>query len=226
MGKLEDLRDSTTEEGGRSMFTRENIVIVILSILLAACVIAAFSFYTSNRDMKQTLQACEKRLSEQDKKVAELTEVQMKQMKSTYDTLVSDLKDQIQKQEVTIKEFHEALSLNFIDRILFEFGKADLTPEGEKILKKVGEALKNIKGKKIRVTGHTDPVPIHPDYQSINSLPIGNSLLHGLHPWSGIFKKKLVWIPRIWKRSVVPSINLKPVMTPKKGVPGTEGLRF
>jgi flagellar motor protein MotB len=164
MGKLEDLKDSMTEEGGRSMFTRENIVIVILSILLAACVIAAFSFYTSNRDMKQTLQACEKRLSEQDKKVAELTEVQVKQMKSTYDTLVSDLKDQIQKQEVTIKEFHEALSLNFIDRILFEFGKADLTPEGEKILKKVGEALKNIKGKKIRVTGHTDPIPIHPDY--------------------------------------------------------------
>lgn len=147
------------------MVTRESIMMTILSILLAVCAIAGFFFYTSNRDTQQALQACEKRLSEQDKKVAELTEVQVKQMKSTYDTLVSDLKDQIQKQEVTIKEFHEALSLNFVDRILFEFGKADLTPEGEKILKKVGEALKNIKGKKIRVTGHTDPIPIRRDYQ-------------------------------------------------------------
>ena len=147
------------------MVTRESIMMTILSILLAVCAIAGFFFYTSNRDTQQALQACEKKLSEQDKKVAELTEVQAQQMKSTYDTLVSDLKDQIQKQEVSIKEFHEALSLNFVDRILFEFGKADLTPEGEKILKKVGEALKNIKGKKIRVTGHTDPIPIRPDYQ-------------------------------------------------------------
>ena len=164
MGKLDDSQDSMTEEGGKSMFTRENIVIIILSVLLAASIIAGFSFYTSNRNMKQALQACEKRLLEQDKKVAELSDAQMKQMKTTHEALVSGLKEQIQKQEVTIKESQESLSLNFIDRILFEFGKADLTPEGEKILKKVGEALKNIKGKKIRVSGHTDNVPIRPDY--------------------------------------------------------------
>jgi chemotaxis protein MotB len=146
------------------MFTKQNIAIMILSVLLAASIIAILSFSASNKNVKQSLQACEKNLSEQNQKVAEITEAQIKQMKSTHDKLVSDLKDQIQKQEVTIKESQESLSLNFVDRILFEFGKADLTPEGEKILKKVGEALKNIKGKKIRVTGHTDPVPIRPDY--------------------------------------------------------------
>ena len=146
------------------MFTKQNIAIMILSVLLGASIIAILSFSASYKNVKQSLQACEKNLSEQNQKVAEITEAQIKQMKSTHDKLVSDLKDQIQKQEVTIKESLESLSLNFIDRILFEFGKADLTPEGEKILKKVGEALKNIKGKKIRVTGHTDNVPIHPDY--------------------------------------------------------------
>lgn len=146
------------------MFTKQNIAIMILSVLLAASIIAILSFSASYKNVKQSLQACEKNLSEQNQKVAEITEAQIKQMKSTHDKLVIDLKDQIQKQEVTIKESQESLSLNFIDRILFEFGKADLTPEGEKILKKVGEALKNIKGKKIRVTGHTDNVPIHPDY--------------------------------------------------------------
>jgi len=146
------------------MFTKQNIAIMILSVLLAASIIAILSFSASYKNVKQSLQVCEKNLSEQNQKVAEITEAQIKQMKSTHDKLVSDLKDQIQKQEVTIKESQESLSLNFVDRILFEFGKADLTPEGEKILKKVGEALKNIKGKKIRVTGHTDNVPIHPDY--------------------------------------------------------------
>jgi chemotaxis protein MotB len=146
------------------MFTKQNIAIIILAILLAASIITILSLSASYKNVKQSLQACEKNLSEQNQKVAQMAEGQMKQMKSTYDTLVSDLKDQIQKQEVTIKEFQESLSLNFIDRILFEFGKADLTPEGEKVLKKVGDALKNIKGKKVRVTGHTDPVPIRPDY--------------------------------------------------------------
>ena len=146
------------------MFTKQNIAITLLAILLAAAIITVILLFASYKNVKQSLQACEKNLSQQDQKMAQLAEAQMKQMKSTHDALVSDLKDQIQKQEVTIKEFQESLSLNFVDRILFEFGKADLTPEGEKVLKKVGEALKSIKEKKIRVTGHTDNVPIRPDF--------------------------------------------------------------
>jgi len=146
------------------MFTKQNIAILILAVLLAASIITILSLSASYKNVKQSLQVCEKNLSEQEQKVAQRTEAEMKQMKSAHDKLVSELKDQIQKQEVTIKESQESLSLNFVDRILFEFGKADLTPEGEKVLKKVGEALKSMKGKKIRVTGHTDNVPIHPDY--------------------------------------------------------------
>jgi flagellar motor protein MotB len=148
------------------MFTKQNIAITILAGLLAAAIITIISLSASYKNVKQSLQVCEKNLSEQDQKVAQKAEAEMKQMKSTHDKLISELKDQIQKQEVTIKESQDSLSLNFVDRILFEFGKADLTPEGEKILKKVGEALKNITGKKIRVTGHTDPVPIRPEYMN------------------------------------------------------------
>jgi chemotaxis protein MotB len=146
------------------MFAKQNIAIIILVILLAASIISLALLFESYNNVKQSLQVCEKNLSEQDQKVAQRAEAEMKQMKETHDKLVSELKDQIQKQEVTIKESQESLSLNFVDRILFEFGKADLTPEGEKILKKVGEALKNVQGKKIRVTGHTDNVSIRPDY--------------------------------------------------------------
>jgi chemotaxis protein MotB len=145
------------------MFAKQNIAIIILAILLAASIISLALLFELYQNVKQSLQVCEKNLSNRTRKWLkgrsrdETDEV-------THDKLVSELKDQVQKQEVTIKESQESLSLNFVDRILFEFGKADLTPEGEKILEKVGEALKNIKGKKIRVTGHTDNVPIHPNY--------------------------------------------------------------
>ena len=148
------------------MFTKQNIPIIILAVLLAISIIAIISQSDSYKNAKQSLQVCEKNLSDQEQKVAQRAEAEMRQMKSTHEKLVSELKDQIQKQEVTIKESQESLSLNFVDRILFEFGKADLTPEGEKVLKKVGEALKNIKGKKIRVTGHTDPIPIRPEFMN------------------------------------------------------------
>jgi chemotaxis protein MotB len=146
------------------MVAKQNVPIIILAILLAASIISVILLALSYKNVRQSLQACEKSLSEQDQKVAQRAEAEMKQMQSTHDKLVSELRDQIQKQEVTIKESQESLSLNFVDRILFEFGKADLTPEGEKVLKKVGEALKNITGKKIRVTGHTDPIPIRPEF--------------------------------------------------------------
>jgi chemotaxis protein MotB len=147
------------------MVARHNIAIIILAVLLAASIIGLFFLYPPYKSTKQALQECQKRLSEQDKKVAALSEDQIKQVKSTYEALVSTLKEEVKKQEVTIKDFKEAVSLTFIDRILFEFGKATLTPEGEKILGKVGAVVKNVTEKRIRVTGHADNVPIHPDYK-------------------------------------------------------------
>jgi chemotaxis protein MotB len=94
-----------------------------------------------------------------------IAETKKDQMKSTYDTLVSDLKKQIENQEVTIKAFEEKISVTFVDCILFEFSKASITPEGRKILKKVGEILKDVQGRQIRVVGHTDNIPIMPEYQ-------------------------------------------------------------
>ncbi len=87
------------------------------------------------------------------------------QLKSTYTALVSDLKNQIEKQEVFIQELGERLSVSFVDRILFEFGSSSITPKGKRILAKVGVVLKNVKDKGIRVVGHTDNIPIMKEYR-------------------------------------------------------------
>jgi chemotaxis protein MotB len=94
-----------------------------------------------------------------------LSETKEVELKSTYEALITDLKKQIENQEITIKSFKDQISVTFVDRILFEFGKATITPEGEMILKKVGEILKNIQGKQIRIVGHTDNIPIMPQYR-------------------------------------------------------------
>ena len=93
-----------------------------------------------------------------------IAEVKISQLETTYENLVSDLKKQIENQEVTIKTFEEKISVTFADRILFEFGKAKISPKGRKILGKIGNTLKNVQGKQIRVVGHTDNVPISPGY--------------------------------------------------------------
>ena len=94
-----------------------------------------------------------------------LVETEMDQMKSIYESLIADLKEQIEHQEVSIERFKEEISVTFVDRILFDFGKATITLEGGKILNRIGESLQTVKGKRIRVVGHTDDRPIHPDYR-------------------------------------------------------------
>ena len=86
-------------------------------------------------------------------------------LQTTYDALIADLKEQIEKREVTIEAFEERISVSFVDRILFDFGKETITPEGREVLEKVGGILKDVQGRRIRVIGHTDDVPIVPQYR-------------------------------------------------------------
>jgi flagellar motor protein MotB len=87
------------------------------------------------------------------------------QMRSAHDAIVSDLKEQIDRKEVSVKQLEQKLTITFIDRVLFEFGKATLTAEGKASLEKVGRRLRNIQGQEIQVVGHADDIAIRPDYR-------------------------------------------------------------
>jgi chemotaxis protein MotB len=92
-------------------------------------------------------------------------EASIDELRSTYESLIAGLKERIEQQEVSIERFEEEISVTFVDRILFEFGKAAVTPEGEEVLRQVGQILKEVEDRKIRVVGHTDDRPIHPGYR-------------------------------------------------------------
>ena len=88
-------------------------------------------------------------------------------LQSEYNDMISGFKNEIDKREVTIQKLEEKLSITFVDHILFDIGKSTISPQGIKILDKVGTVFENIQNRKIRVIGHTDNIPIEETYRHI-----------------------------------------------------------
>ena len=100
------------------------------------------------------------RLDEQIARSSKAKEEEIARVKATYDTLMADMKSEIEQGQVTITKLADRLSVSMVDRILFPSGEAEITPAGLQVLQRVGNVLKNAEKKVIRVEGHTDNVPI------------------------------------------------------------------
>jgi chemotaxis protein MotB len=87
-------------------------------------------------------------------------EQEVEKMSSTYEELLGKMKSEIDQGQVTISELKGKLTVNMVDAILFDSGKAEVKSEGMLVLQKVVDILKNVSDKAIRVEGHTDNVPI------------------------------------------------------------------
>lgn len=102
----------------------------------------------------------EARLDAQIASLSKEKQQELDRLRATYDTLVTDLKSEIDQGQITITKMADRLSVSMVDRILFSSGEADITAEGIKVLDRVGNVLKNTQNKVVRVEGHTDNVPI------------------------------------------------------------------
>ena len=78
----------------------------------------------------------------------------------TYEQLLDKMKSEISQGQVTISELKGKLTVNMVDAILFDSGKAEVKADGLAVLQKVVDILKTVKDKTIRIEGHTDNVPI------------------------------------------------------------------
>lgn len=78
----------------------------------------------------------------------------------TYGDLLEQMKGEISKGQVTISELKGKLTVNMVDSVLFDSGKAEVKPDGLVVLQKVVDILKNVKDKAVRIEGHTDNVQI------------------------------------------------------------------
>ncbi|MDP2381473.1 MAG: OmpA family protein [Nitrospirota bacterium] len=104
----------------------------------------------------ETQQAALKRLEQE--KAAKDAEI--KRLAGTYEDLAASLRSEIAQGDIKIKQVQDRLTINVVDRILFDSGSAKIKPAGLKVMKTVGDVLKKITDKQIRIEGHTDNVPI------------------------------------------------------------------
>lgn len=87
-------------------------------------------------------------------------EDEIRRLTKTQEELSRSLKDEIAKGNITIQQVRDRLTINMVDRVLFDSGRADIKPAGLKVLKQVSDVLSKITDKQIRIEGHTDNVPI------------------------------------------------------------------
>ena len=92
---------------------------------------------------------------------------ELETMRNAYESLLTELREELKRREVRIEQVKELISVEVLGSILFPSGTAAITPEGEKVLWKVGEVLKGVKDRPVRVVGHTDNVPIKAEYRSV-----------------------------------------------------------
>ncbi|MBE0597041.1 MAG: OmpA family protein, partial [Desulfuromonadales bacterium] len=164
-GRNDELDRRLTESLARSAALQQDLVRARADLDRLETVLSARSAETGAAltEMRQTID----RLQEENRELARQIELErlarearLAQVKSTYDELVEKMEAEITRGEVTISDLQGKLTVNMVERILFGTGQADIKPAGLEVLRRVGDILKEVEDKEIRIEGHTDNVPI------------------------------------------------------------------
>jgi len=83
-------------------------------------------------------------------------EAEIERLTKTHEDLTKSLQAEIAKGDIKIKQVRDRLTINMVDRVLFDSGQAQVKPTGLKVLKQVSDILKKVNDKQIRIEGHTD----------------------------------------------------------------------
>ncbi|MDD5303730.1 MAG: OmpA family protein, partial [Elusimicrobia bacterium] len=151
-----------------------------ISLDLKATADQLASAQTSNKDLAQSLDAKKGELSQ---KVSELIKerdalartaaaaeaakaaaeaakaAEVERVKKSYEDLAAGLKSEISAGEIKITQLQGKLTVNLVDRSLFDSGKAEIKDNGKAVLDKLGSILNTVQDKNIRIEGHTDNKP-------------------------------------------------------------------
>ncbi|MDF0665251.1 MAG: OmpA family protein [Nitrospira sp.] len=103
---------------------------------------------------------------DQERAAKEAKEAEIKRLTRTQEELSKSLQEEISKGNITVQQVRDSLTINLVDRVLFDSGQAEVKPTGQHVLKQVSDLLKTVTDKQIRIEGHTDNVPISAKLQS------------------------------------------------------------
>lgn len=81
-------------------------------------------------------------------------------------SLEDEMRAALESKDVTISQLQGKLTVNILDRVLFDSGEAELKPDGAVVLRKVADILAQHPNLKVHVIGHTDNIPIRASARS------------------------------------------------------------
>ncbi|MGD0411892.1 MAG: OmpA family protein [Verrucomicrobiota bacterium] len=107
--------------------------------------------------------------------------------------LEEEMRSGLESRDVTISNLQGKLTVNIIDRVMFDSGEAILKPDGESVLRKIAAVLAAHPELKIQVIGHTDNVPIRTRFPSNWELSTARALaaVHFLTEKAGVDPRRV-----------------------------------
>jgi chemotaxis protein MotB len=102
--------------------------------------------------------------------------------------LEDEMRAGLESKDVTISKLQGKLTVNILDRVMFDSGEAVLKPDGESVMRKIAAILVEHPELKIHVIGHTDNVPIRSRFASNWELSTARALaaVHFLTEKAGV----------------------------------------
>lgn len=103
-------------------------------------------------------------------------------------SLEDEMRADLESKDVTISNLKGKLTVNILDRVMFDSGEATLKRDGETVLAKIANILDGHPELKIQVIGHTDNVPIRNRFTSNWELSTARALaaVHFLTEKAGV----------------------------------------
>jgi chemotaxis protein MotB len=107
--------------------------------------------------------------------------------------LEDEMRSDLESKDVTISRLQGKLTVNILDRVMFDSGEAILQPAGETVMRKIAALLAAHPTLKIHVIGHTDNVPIRSRFASNWELSTARALaaVHFLTERAGVDPRRV-----------------------------------
>jgi chemotaxis protein MotB len=107
--------------------------------------------------------------------------------------LEDEMRSDLESKDVTISRLQGKLTVNILDRVMFDSGEAILKPAGETVMRKIAALLAAHPTLKIHVIGHTDNVPIRNRFASNWELSTARALaaVHFLTEKAGVDPRRV-----------------------------------
>ena len=107
--------------------------------------------------------------------------------------LEDEMRSALESKDVAISNLRGKLTVNILDRVMFDSGEAVLKPDGESVMRKVAALLTGHPELKIQVISHTDNVPIRSRFPSNWELSTARALaaVHFLTETAGVDPRRV-----------------------------------